>query len=134
MSDEVVKNPFGHPAVWTDPVEMWSAGKAYARECREKKIPLTLTGLALELGFASRQSLYDYAQKKEFKQVIDELKLECERYYEERLTNGGNPVGAIFALKNFGWNDKQQVDVNSTLSLSLAQAIEAGRRNVIEDK
>ncbi len=31
--------------------------------------------------------------------------------YEKRLLDK-NPTGAIFALKNFGWTDKQQVDAD----------------------
>ena len=32
-----------------------------------------------------------------------------EAYYEERLVEN-HAAGAIFALKNFGWNDKQEFE------------------------
>lgn len=70
---------------------------------------LTITGLALFLGFESRQSLYDYAEKKEFSYIIKRAKLVVENSYENSL-NSTSPTGAIFALKNMGWDDKQQLD------------------------
>jgi hypothetical protein len=32
-----------------------------------------------------------------------------ENIYEKGL-KGRNPAGAIFALKNFGWKDRQEID------------------------
>jgi hypothetical protein len=71
--------------------------------------PPTITGLALYLGFASRQSFYDYEKDGEFSYVIKRARLRIETEYEKRLM-GNNPAGAIFALKNFGWSDKQEID------------------------
>ncbi len=76
---------------------------------QEIEVPcLTLTGLALHLGFCSRQSLYDYEKKPEFSYSIKRARTLIEREYEQLLVTG-NPVGAIFALKNFGWKDKQEI-------------------------
>ena len=38
--------------------------------------------------------------------------MQCEKFAEEQLY-GSRPVGAIFALKNRGWKDKTEIDVNS---------------------
>jgi len=69
----------------------------------------TITGLALHLGFASRQSMYDYENKEQFAYTIKTARLHLEKHYEEQL-QVGNTTGAIFALKNFGWIDKSEHD------------------------
>lgn len=72
----------------------------------------TLTGLALHLGFESRQSIYDYEKNGEFSYTIKRARLRIEAFYEQALLSRA-AVGAIFALKNFGWSDRQQVDHTS---------------------
>lgn len=89
--------------------------KVYTREPE----PPTITGLALYLGFESRQSLYDYEKKGEFSYTIKNARLRVENGYEKAL-HGRNATGAIFALKNFGWKDKTEVDTNLTLKGSIS--------------
>ncbi len=71
--------------------------------------PPTVTGLALFLGFAQRKSLLDYKGKDEFCNTIKRAVTCIEAAYEQRLSEN-NPTGAIFALKNMGWSDKQEID------------------------
>lgn len=71
--------------------------------------PATITGLALFLGFNDRQSLYDYQAKEEFSCIVKKARTLVECEYEKRLA-GQSPTGAIFALKNMGWKDKQEVE------------------------
>jgi len=74
------------------------------------EIPIpTITGLCYFLGFESRQSFYDYENREGFSYTIKRARLFIETEYEEQLTIG-NTTGAIFALKNFGWADKQVID------------------------
>jgi hypothetical protein len=68
----------------------------------------TITGLCFYLGFESRQSFYDLEKRPQFSYTIKKARLLIEREYEEQL-QAGNPTGAIFALKNFDWKDKQEV-------------------------
>ena len=72
------------------------------------KIP-TISGLAIYLGFESRQALYDIEKNKEFSYTIKRARTRMEMHYEELLQSGVT-TGAIFALKNFGWTDKQVVE------------------------
>lgn len=72
--------------------------------------PATITGLALFLGFESRQSFYDYKGKKQFSYTIARARTRIENEYEKRLT-GRDVHGVIFALKNLGWMDKQQTEL-----------------------
>jgi len=75
-------------------------------------IPIyTICGLALHLGFSTRQSLLDYAEKIEFVDVIKNAKTRIEMTYEEGL-HFGECAGKIFALKNMGWKDKIENNCN----------------------
>jgi len=68
-----------------------------------------VSGLAYFLGFESRQSLYDYEKRSEFSYIIKRARLRIESEYEKKLSYK-HPVGSIFALKNMGWADKQEID------------------------
>ena len=66
--------------------------------------PLTVTGLALALGFHSRQSLLNYQAKKEFMDTIIRAKMRVEEYCEARLFDRDGQRGAQFSLEhNFRW-------------------------------
>ena len=69
----------------------------------------TITGLCLYLGFCDKCSFYDYEKKPEFSHAIKTARLRVESSYENHLHKQSNS-GAIFALKNFGWTDKQEID------------------------
>lgn len=71
--------------------------------------PATITGLALFLGFESRQSVYDYAEKGDFSYIIKKAKLRVECEYEKKLS-AQNCTGSIFALKNMGWKDRSEIE------------------------
>ena len=72
---------------------------------------LSITGLALHLGFTTRQSLYDYGLHGMFMDIVQEARLRIEHEREFELMHG-NTRGATFALKQFGWTDK--LDFNDT--------------------
>lgn len=76
----------------------------------------SITGLALFLGFESRQSIYDYESKGEFSYTIKRARLRVEASYEQFLLTQAS-TGAIFALKNFGWKDKSEVESSGSMSL-----------------
>lgn len=78
----------------------------------------TVTGLALHLGFESRQSFYDYEKNKQFSYTIKKARLRIEAAYEQELLSK-NATGAIFALKNFGWRDKQEMEHSGNNKLTL---------------
>ena len=81
--------------------------EAYIDRCEENEKPLTYTGLAYHLGFASRQSIWEYSKRKdELSLPIKRAMLRIEQSYEENLV-GNNATGSIFALKNRGWTADQ---------------------------
>jgi hypothetical protein len=55
--------------------------------------------------------MYDYEKREEFSYTIKRARVFIENEYEFRL-NSGNPTGAIFALKNLGWDDKTQQEIS----------------------
>lgn len=79
--------------------------------------PATITGLALFLGFSDRQSLYDYEEREEFSCIIKRARLRVECEYEKKLSYQ-SPTGSIFALKNMGWKDKTEQEVNGNLGIT----------------
>lgn len=71
----------------------------------------TITGLALALN-TSRQTLLDYEEKDEYFDTIKNAKLKVENGYEIDLKKQGR-TGTIFALKNFGWKDRNETDLTT---------------------
>ncbi|TWI94029.1 DNA-packaging protein gp3 [Mucilaginibacter frigoritolerans] len=80
------------------------AGKDKKVTDREAE-PATIAGLALFLGFNSRQDFEDYEQNGEFGYLIKRSRLRVEALYERKL-HQQSPSGAIFALKALGWKEK----------------------------
>jgi len=114
----------GRPPIYETPEQLNEAINKYfesvepkINERGERYYNYTTTGLALFLGFESRQSLYDYRDKdddsKEFSYIIKRALLVIENKYEEALSFG-SPTGSIFALKNMGWKDKTEVEQTNT--------------------
>lgn len=121
----------GRPPVFKDAPELDGKIQEYFSEGVKKKkvvvgrppnqsieeIPVpTITGLAYYLGFESRQSFYDYEKNEDFSYSIKRARLFIEVEYEEQLQQG-NTIGAIFALKNFGWKDQTQQEVVSRMEI-----------------
>ena len=73
----------------------------------------TVTGLALKVG--SKQLLNDYEKREGYDYLVKEAKLLVENGYEIDLKKSGR-AGTIFALKNFDWKDKSEVDSSVKLS------------------
>lgn len=131
MSEE--KHPGGRPPYYNSVEEMQEKIDAYFKECdgkvlldedgnpirnkygkviRDDRKPYTITGLALALGFTTRQALLNYEGKEEFVDTVRRAKARVERYAEERLYDKDGSNGAKFSLANNfkGWSEKQQIE------------------------
>jgi len=120
--DKRIYENAGQPPVFSKPKDLQKAIQDYFDNVPTREIivgsdvinapVITITGLCLHLGFASRQSFYDYENRDKFSYTIKRARMMIEHEYEAQLKNG-NTTGALFALKNFGWIDKtvQEVDV-----------------------
>ena len=112
----------GRPLKFQSVEELQQAIDAYFAEMKESVYinadgipvyePLTITGLALALD-TTRKTLMEYEEKDEFSNTIKKAKTRIENYAEKRIF-GTSPTGAIFALKNYGWKDTQDVNQNNT--------------------
>jgi len=101
----------GRPAKYQTEVALSKKIEQYFASLEEIESKATITGLAYFLGFESRQSLYDYEKDGEFSYTIKKARLKIESVYEQNL-HSCNATGSIFALKNFGWTDKSEIDHN----------------------
>jgi len=115
----------GRPPLYATPEELQAKVDEYFEllyvDAKEKDLSIhadstpTITGLVLFLGFCDRASFYDYEKKKDFTHTIKKARLRVENWYEKALLSG-QATGTIFALKNLGWKDKIEQDINATVS------------------
>lgn len=112
--------PAGRPVKFKTPEEMQVVIDQYFEELKLSmtkdgvmiEYP-TITGLALALGFNSRQSLLNYEGNPEFLDTIKRAKLRVESFIEQRLYSG-QATGCIFNLKNnFDWKDKTETELSN---------------------
>jgi len=75
----------GQPPYYETPEELDKAIGKFFTDRSEAGKPPTQAGLALYLGFESRQSLWDYKTRKDFSYVIKKALLMIEDFHEGRL-------------------------------------------------
>lgn len=118
------------PLKWKSPKILLRRGMKWIDEQALSGNPLTISGLALALK-TTRTMLNEYQEREEYREVIDTLKGYCENYAETRLFKATNPSGAIFALKQYGWNDKQELEISGNAKITtiglILKGIEAGQ-------
>ena len=95
----------GRPLKFQSVEEMQEKIDEYFKNTPDEE--LTVTGLALALD-TDRHTLINYENKDEFFHTIKKAKTIVENSYERALRKNGR-TGDIFALKNFGWQDKQEI-------------------------
>lgn len=123
------KKEVGRPRLYKTPKEFDEKVEEYQRYCIKRNEPVTWTGLALFMGFAARACIDEYANYDGFSYSVKRAKTFVEWHYEMRLC-GDKPTGAIFALKNFGWQDKSEVsqDIVVTDGATLAEKLTNGSK------
>lgn len=103
------------PLKWETPEELISLINIYLEVTPIEEY--TVTGLCLSI-WASKQLLLDYEKRVWFTEIVKEAKLIVENSYELSLRKNGR-TWDIFALKNFWWVDKQEIDSNHSGSISI---------------
>jgi hypothetical protein len=83
------------------------------------------------LGFTSREAVDTYAGYEGFSDSVKRAKTLVENAYEKRL-HGNNVAGAIFALKNMGWRDRQDLDVTNREEYDPSKILEEAHRRADE--
>lgn len=112
-----IPNKGGRPPIHATPEDFEAAANGYFLECELREAAPTVTGLALAVGFSSIQSLDETSKRPGFLEPVKRAKLRVENSYEQCLRGDKSPVGSIFALKNFGWRDKQEVEHSGGVSI-----------------
>lgn len=137
---ETTKHPGGRPPMFNTVDEMQILIDKYFIECKgtpllnkddipmlnkyEEPImfgssPPTVTGMALYLGFTSRQALINYQNKEEFVDSITQAKSRIEQYAETKLYSREASNGAKFVLiNNYGWKEKSEVESTGSLDVN----------------
>lgn len=82
----------------------------------------TRAGLLLYLKIGD-QKFRNMAKRKEFKDTCDYAMAKFQNMYEERLATSSKTTGAIFALKQLGWSDKQNIGVAMETGLTIEQVV-----------
>jgi hypothetical protein len=100
----------GNLPTWDDPDKLQIAIDRYFSMPENVNNP-TVCGLALELGFSSRTSIYEYKEREELANIIKKALMRIELAMEKRCGENINCAGAIFRLKNAGWKDKTEQDI-----------------------
>ena len=127
----IPKHAGGRPRRFKTAKELEDKCCEYIKNCPDKRIIYvtedgqkieaphpTITGLALYLGYVSRSSCYDQEKNEEYSDIIKRAKSYIEMNYEKALM-GNSVTGAIFALKNMGWRDRQEIEQTGNVGLNL---------------
>jgi len=78
----------------------------------------TVTGLCLHLD-TNKQTILNYQHRDEYSEMIQRAKLRVEHSYEMCLRNKDKVTGEIFALKNFGWSDRQEIAHSGSIGITI---------------
>ncbi len=97
----------GKALKYPKPELLLKRGMEYVQQRNKEKKPVLYSGLLLWLGL-SRTTFLEYGKRDKFGEIVDTLKTYIQKDYEE-LLHSGKPVGAIFALKQFGWKDEENL-------------------------
>lgn len=109
----------GRPLKIETPEQMKKILNEYFETTEESK--LTITGLCLALGL-DKSTFYDYEKREDYKEIVRQARLIVENSYEISLRENGR-TGDIFALKNFGWTDKQEIDTNTQGKVTIINSL-----------
>jgi hypothetical protein len=95
------------------------------KNTKSKSQQITITGLALHLGFSSRQAFENCEAKGKFADQLKRARLRVMADYEKKL-HVTSSTGAIFALKSMGWNERTEkpadITANTVLKVEIIQS------------
>ncbi|MAE81678.1 MAG: hypothetical protein CMB80_02995 [Flammeovirgaceae bacterium] len=111
MSEQ--KNKVGRPLKFQSVEELQTQIDSYFQNTPKEE--WTVTGLCLALD-TYRDVLIRYGKKDEFYNTIKRSKEKVHNQYEISLRKHGRS-GDIFALKNFGWRDKSEVEQSGSVNV-----------------
>jgi hypothetical protein len=107
----------GRPKLFKKKEDLEQAIDRYKDYLKENNRPPTIAGLAYYTGI-DRKTLYNYSKDDEFFPTIKKLVDWIIMNYEEIAIDKGNG-GIVFLLKNYGYTDKQEHDINGELKVEV---------------
>lgn len=110
----------GNPRRWRSAKALQAAVDAYFEECSEEGRVPSVAGLALALGFMSRQALARYTDRMheenndDYVVIVTSAKTRIEEANIQLAYNKEASAGARFMLQNgFNYSEKQEIGLNS---------------------
>ncbi|MBA3070811.1 MAG: hypothetical protein FP829_01325 [Nitrospirae bacterium] len=115
-----IPNTVGGQFKFKDPTVIWSRFLKFQEDCKERKVPLTLSRFASVLD-TTRTTLASYEYKDLFTKTIKKVKTLIEADLEERLLVERNPIGYHRALCNGfeGWNPQEDIGKGGNVILKI---------------
>lgn len=110
----------GNPRRWRSAKSLQAAVDQYFEECSEEGRVPSVAGLALALGFMSRQALARYTDRMheenndDYVVIVTSAKTRIEEANIQLAYNKEASAGARFMLQNgFNYSEKQEIGLNS---------------------
>lgn len=114
----------GRPMKYTAP-QAQKLIDTYFQNCDDTDTPYTISNLALALD-TSRRGLCNWCERDDaLGAVVKRAKWRVEAAVELLMLKAKNPAAMIFWLKNFGWSDRQEVEVSG--SFDVMERLRKGR-------
>ena len=117
--------PAGRPKLFKNKEALQEKIDIYKQYLEDSDKPPTIAGLAYYTGI-DRQTLYNYKKDAEFfdtiKRFVDWVIM---TYEETAITNSSG--GVIFLLKNYGYTDRQDIDLNANVN-TIVKIIPASKK------
>jgi hypothetical protein len=137
------KNQVGRPSKFSSVEELQDLIDGYFGECKDHKSTIitkdgktvifddpiipTIAGLAYHLN-TDRHTIYNYAAKDEYFHTIKRAREYIISQIESKMANvNGNIVGTIFLAKNYGYTDKQEIEMTKPLEVVITDY--CGKKN-----
>ena len=109
----------GRPLKIESPEQMEKILNEYFSTTEENKITITGICLALDL---DKSNFYDYEKREGYQDIVRKARMIVENSYEMSLRENGR-TGDIFALKNFGWKDKQEIEQSTQGKITIINSL-----------
>lgn len=109
----------GRPLKIESPEQMEKILNEYFSTTEENKITITGICLALDL---DKSNFYEYEKRDGYRDIVKRARMIVENSYEISLRKNGR-TGDIFALKNFGWVDKQEIESNNHGKITIVNSL-----------
>jgi len=111
----------GQPRKFKNAKELQKCLDKYREYLEESGKPPTIAGLAYYTGI-NRQTIYNYEKDEQYFGTIKKFRDWVIMTYEETAVEKGN-AGVIFLLKNYGYTDRQELQHDGQMGVTIIDDI-----------